>query len=669
MEFLEKVVYTVILRTYYYLEQTGREDSFARFPYLRVLVERLAEETAEQSANQEHRKEIQVDRYRNLLDAAGDGLEGDHVIQTVLDLSLAVMQVPEYAAYLNYYTGNMVTIQLAYELEGIVYPDYTDVTEKLRCLQNICQVDWKKSLCHYAPIEGGSRLLAYLMGNDSMDAALKGKAEWFSWQTKLHPMYIRQEMAEEGAAYMRKGSTVLLISGEGGRRFLAKHIAQRLERDLLFVNTGSVPAVCLPEFEDFRMHLVREAFLRGGAVCFYGMTAQLQKELQAEEAVFWEAFVQPFCEAEISVILCTDQKMYFRCPDQSLVNGMKLMETTRAEREQVWRGFRELYGLEVDCVGCSVRFRLLASEIAKSVELWRYTKGTGTDETELSRICYDMLCAGTEDAAGTVSYPSVGLADLKVSVQIQEVLGQICCGVRAGYQIFEEWNLKQQYPYGRAITVLLTGPPGTGKTMTAHVIAKELGVPLYQVDLSHIMDKYIGETEKHLEQVFAFAEKTNMVLFFDEADSLFGKRGEVTEGKDRYANMEVSYILQRIEQFEGIAVMATNFYNNIDKAFLRRMKYVLKYQLPGEAIRHSIWESCLPPELPREELDLGYLARQFEFTGGMIKNVVLHACVMAVYEDCRLNMGHVLRAVQAELEKMERTVPKEIWGEYGDLME
>lgn len=204
--------------------------------------------------------------------------------------------------------------------------------------------------------------------------------------------------------------------------------------------------------------------------------------------------------------------------------------------------------------------------------------------------------------------------------------------------------------------------------MTVHAIACELGILLYQVDLSRVMDKYIGETEKHLEEIFTFAEKANVVLFFDEADVLFGRRGEVTEGRDRYANMEVSYILQCVEQFDGIVVLSTNFYNNIDKAFLRRMKYVLKYQIPDEALRRSIWESCLPAEQFWEPLDMDYLAAQFEFTGGMIKNVVLGACVMAVHAKKQLCMEFLLQAIRTEYEKMEWPVSAGMWGEYGYLV-
>lgn len=666
MKFLEAGVYMTILRTYYYLESTGRENSFERFPFLRVLSERLTEEAVEAWKKCTDKQAVP---YYELLKAVGDGMENDHVLQTVLDLCIAVMHVPEFGAYLNYYTGSYVTMQLAYELEGIFYPDYADVVQKLKRLQCICYVDWKKSPLQYVGLEADNRLLGYLMGNNEMDAVLRGRAEWFLKETPLHPMYIRQYLAEEGMKYMGSSGTVLQIFGSGGRRFLAKHIAKLSGQNMLFVDAGRFPAALQEEFDRLFMHLAREVFLRKGAVCIYGITEDLLKELQITAAGFFEQTVLAFCEKKIPVIFCTEKKIHFEGTHKTEMLCLELSGTTREERENVWKGFQELYDLKIDCIRYSIRYRLSASEIAKAVELWRHTGGAGKDELRFSRICYDILCSGEANDIGEVIDPAVGFSDIKVPRQIRETLGQICCGMTEGYRIYEEWNLKQQYPYGRAVTVLLTGPPGTGKTMTAHVIAKELGIPLYQVDLSHVMDKYIGETEKHLEQVFAFAEKTNMVLFFDEADSLFGRRGEVTEGKDRYANMEVSYILQRIEQFDGIAVLATNFYNNIDKAFLRRMKYVLKYQAPDQTIRRSIWESCFPPELPHEELDIEFLAGQFDFTGGMIKNAVQNACVMAVYERERLHMGHLLKAVRAEYEKMERTATRELWGEYGDLMD
>ncbi|MCR5748284.1 MAG: ATP-binding protein [Lachnospiraceae bacterium] len=198
----------------------------------------------------------------------------------------------------------------------------------------------------------------------------------------------------------------------------------------------------------------------------------------------------------------------------------------------------------------------------------------------------------------------------------------------------------------------MSGPPGTGKTMTANALAGELQLPLYQVNLSNIMDKYVGETEKNLEKVFSLAERINAVLFFDEADALFGKRSEVKNSQDKYANSEISYLLQRVEAFEGIVILATNIKGNIDPAFLRRIRYVVFFENPDEAERKEIWESCLTDSIPHEELDFDYLASQFkEFTGSIIKTVFLNACSLAASENKPLSMKHLIRAIRSENEK------------------
>ncbi|MCR4655103.1 MAG: ATP-binding protein [Lachnospiraceae bacterium] len=218
--------------------------------------------------------------------------------------------------------------------------------------------------------------------------------------------------------------------------------------------------------------------------------------------------------------------------------------------------------------------------------------------------------------------------------------------------ILDTWGLRQNYPYGRSVSLLLSGPPGTGKTMTANAIAGELSLPLYQVNLSNIVDKYIGETEKNLEKAFLFAEKTDAVLFFDEADSLFGTRSEVHDAKDRYANNEISYLLQRIEAYDGIVVMATNIKSNIDPAFLRRIRYVIHYENPDEGLRREIWEGCLTEGLPHKEIDIDYLAAQFDtFTGSIIKTVFLNACAYAAGREETLGMPHLIHAIRLELEK------------------
>ena len=215
----------------------------------------------------------------------------------------------------------------------------------------------------------------------------------------------------------------------------------------------------------------------------------------------------------------------------------------------------------------------------------------------------------------------------------------------------DEWNLRTIYPYGRGVSLLMVGPPGTGKTMSANAIAGELSLPLYQVNLANVVDKYIGETEKKLEKAFSFAEKNNVILFFDEADALFGVRSEVHDSKDRYANNEVAYLLQRMESFDGIVLMASNIKGNIDPAFMRRIRYVANFEKPDEEMRKQIWKGCLKDTVPCKDIDVDYLASQFDnHTGSVIKTVFLNACVLAC-EDGELTMKHIIHAIKQEAEK------------------
>ena len=671
MNFLETAIYAVMVRTYFYFEETERTNSFERFPYLKILTERLTDDAL---AILERSEGLQATRYWSLLKLIGEEEDVDPVVHTALDLCLAATCVPEFGTYLNYFTGNAATVQLAFELEGSFCPPYEEVVSRLNKLQKICRIDWNKVPLSYAAIEADHRLLAYLFvekdankGMDMHQYPVFGNGEWFLCKEPLHPMFVYQEKANECAEWLAAGKsrTVLQIAGSGGRRFLAKHIARLLEQNLFLISADRCKGFFTETAEEHRGELIRELFWQRGMLCLYGLKEGLFTEWQVTEEDFFRNVMEPLLDMGIPILLCTEGKFSFS-NGEWIRKRVELKSLTREERQQVFEGFSAMYGLSIDCVRYSVRYRLSAVEIAGAIELWQQD-GSKTEQ-DFTRIATQLLSSKSGKGLGSISYPTERFTDLKVPDEVRGTLEQICSSAMDGYRIFEEWGLGKQYPYGRAVTVMLSGPPGTGKTMTARIIAGELGIPLYQVDLSGVMDKYIGETEKHLEEIFSFAEKTNVVLFFDEADALFGKRGEVTESKDRYANMEVAYILQRIEQFEGIVILSTNFYNNIDKAFLRRMKYVLKYEMPGEEIRYSIWESSLPAQQLREGVDIGYLAAQFEFSGGMIKNVVFCACAAAVYEKRKLGMEHLLQAVKAEYEKMERPVSEGMWGEYEYLI-
>jgi SpoVK/Ycf46/Vps4 family AAA+-type ATPase len=235
--------------------------------------------------------------------------------------------------------------------------------------------------------------------------------------------------------------------------------------------------------------------------------------------------------------------------------------------------------------------------------------------------------------------------------------------------VLECWGFGARLASGRGLAVLFAGPSGTGKTMAAGVLARELGLDLYRIDLSAVVSKYIGETEKNLARIFDAAERANAILFFDEADALFGKRSDVKDAHDRYANIEVSYLLQRMEAYDGVAILATNFKDNLDSAFTRRLHAAIDFPAPEAVDRERLWRSFLGPEVPQEpDLDLGFLARQFPLTGGLIRNCALAAAIAAAGERRAVAMRHLVHAVGRELEKAKQPLVRRSFGPYWELL-
>lgn len=248
-------------------------------------------------------------------------------------------------------------------------------------------------------------------------------------------------------------------------------------------------------------------------------------------------------------------------------------------------------------------------------------------------------------------------------------LQTICSFVKHRALVFDQWGFDRKLSLGKGINALFAGPPGTGKTMAAEIIARELKLDLYKIDLSTVVSKYIGETEKNLAQIFSEAETSNAILFFDEADALFGKRSEVKDSHDRYANIEISYLLQKMEEFEGVSILATNLRRNMDGAFVRRMAFSVTFPFPEENNRARIWRRIWPSATPRAaDLDLDFMARRFKLAGGNIKNIALAAAFLAADDGQTVSMAHLIRATKEELHKMGKACVKSDFGPYYELI-
>ncbi|MBW5484166.1 ATP-binding protein, partial [Streptomyces bambusae] len=272
--------------------------------------------------------------------------------------------------------------------------------------------------------------------------------------------------------------------------------------------------------------------------------------------------------------------------------------------------------------------------------------------------------AGLERLARRIR-PGVGWPDLVLPAPVLGQLRELAARARHRDRVLGDWAMRPGGGRGRGVMALFAGDSGTGKTMSAEVVAGELGLDLYTVDLATVVDKYVGETEKNLERIFTEAAGVNGVLLFDEADAVFGKRSEVKDAHDRYANVESAYLLQRMETFDGLAVLSTNLRANLDEAFTRRLDLVVDFPLPDAEHRRALWDRCLGPRLPRgDDLDLDFCAAAFELAGGDIRSAAVTAAYLAAEAGRAVTMADLVAAVAREYRKLGRLCLASEFGPY-----
>jgi hypothetical protein len=305
--------------------------------------------------------------------------------------------------------------------------------------------------------------------------------------------------------------------------------------------------------------------------------------------------------------------------------------------------------------GIATHFRLSADTIARMGEAIRPALAASpAPDAALWHACRTSVCTRLDDLAQRVE-PAAQWDDLVLPEPQKAMLRQIAMHVKHRFMVYDAWGFAAKGTRGLGISALFAGESGTGKTMAAEVLANELHLDLYRIDLAAAVSKYIGETEKNLKRVFDAAEDSGAILLFDEADALFGKRSEVKDSHDRYANLEVSYLLQRMDAYRGLAILTTNLKDVLDSAFLRRLRFVVQFPFPDVRQREQIWRGIFPPATPLDGVDCAKLAR-LSMPGGGIRNIAMNAAFLAAEAGAPVAMPHLLQAARSEAAKRERAL-------------
>ncbi|MBV9173163.1 MAG: ATP-binding protein, partial [Chloroflexi bacterium] len=400
----------------------------------------------------------------------------------------------------------------------------------------------------------------------------------------------------------------------------------------------------------------REALLRGAALVLRGLDTAMDRR---PDAPLHMASVRQVLENHptLTFLLGSARWEPSTCWANRQSLSIKVDELSAAARSRLWTTYLDERFPPETAGELGKRYRLVGDEPMRAVAQGALGRASLRGEAQVSLS--DAL-----DAARTVSSPALGELARRVETQHTWAdivlpadgvlrLRELCARFRHRATVYESWGYADSALSRPGVAALFVGLPGTGKTMAAEIIAAELTYDLYRVDLSAIVSKYIGETEKNLEAIFYAAEQGEVVLLFDEADALFGKRSEVRDAHDRYANIEVAYLLQRLETYSGLAILTSNLTGNLDEAFLRRLDAVVEFPFPEEDERREIWRRSLPDSAPRaDDVDFGYLARTFKLTGGHIRNSALTAAFLAADEGEPIAHRHLLHAIRREYEKV-----------------
>jgi len=531
-------------------------------------------------------------------------------------------------------------------------PDAPLVRNRLiRLVPDPTQVD-PPLLAHYVGVD--EQIVDVLVGCTSLDRRLSSWCSLSLPDAEAAALAWGHDLVAEVTATIRHTSeppTIHLRGPSTSGLAVASAVAATLDLPMLTVRLDRVPGDA-DQLTDALRLLWREADLFGAIVCLMepdgldrGRADRLQDELSGVTSPVIVAGPEPWAS---------------RARSRGIVT-VEFGPPSPAERLACWRAALTTATTTPDPSELAIlaeRYVLTAAQIEDAANSTRRSPGP----VSLARLAAAARAQTGPDLARLANpVPSVATwDDIVLPADALAQLREVCARVAAGGRVLRDWGFDRKLGRGTGAAVLFAGPTGTGKTMAAEILTNALGLGLYKIDLAGVISKYIGETEKNLDRIFTAAADANAILFFDEAEALFGKRSEVRDAHDRYANIEVAYLLQKMEAHDGLTILATNLRGNLDEAFTRRLAFTIHFPFPDEEHRRRIWAGIWPSATPLgDDIDVDLLARRFSLSGGNIKNVALAAAFLAADAGTPVSMAHVLHAVRREYQKLGKDLSDE----------
>ncbi|MDR1354226.1 MAG: ATP-binding protein [Oscillospiraceae bacterium] len=452
---------------------------------------------------------------------------------------------------------------------------------------------------------------------------------------------------------------IIHIFGEdgAGKRFHVKHVAKKLEMAVALVDFTYLISVELENAISLAEIIAFDAMFNQKLICLYNLN--LKEGNMPSISLIFDALLM-----QRNIIFALNNSSRFPASEYSRHKPLMDFEITQlnlAESLKVWEELAKAYEFTspVNFKEISNKFHYTPGQASDILQRAKMLSGGRIKGDILKEVCRTFSVHNLEKKA-TIINCHYTLNDLVIDESQKKILENACNYIRYKDVVYESWGFSSKISYGKGLSMVFFGPPGTGKTMGAQVVANELDLQLYKVDISQIANKYIGETEKNLKDVFAEAKVSNSILLFDEADSLFGKRTDAKNANDKFSNNEISFLLQQMEDYDGISILTTNKFNHFDDAFRRRIKFIVNFPAPTLEMRKLLWDKIFPDIAPLgEDFDPLMLAERFDLNGSSIKSIAIAAAYLAAEKGAKITMSLLLEAVKYEYQKLGKILPDE----------